>query len=135
MDFDINRDPHWFGLTDTLSLQGSEVLRASTLELQTFAKELSQFIDPQLKLEGLCIPHSSTSYINLAKAFHRHLIDLEKLCLSRHRGNWDHEPRDMSLAREPLYVTAESKSPAGNTLSIKNSISNVYERWRASDLL
>ncbi len=96
---------------------------------------MSQFIDPQLKLEGLCIPHSSTSYINLAKAFHRHLIDLEKLCLSRHRGNWGHEPRDMSLAHEPLYVTAESESSASNTFGIENSISNIYEHWRASDLL
>ena len=126
---------HWFGVSDTLSLQGSEVKRATRSELEIFADELSEFIDPQLKREGLSIPRSCNSYIDLAKAFYSHLIDLEKLCLSRHRGKWTDEPRDMTLASEEL-----SKAPQrdGFTRTVKRSetsISKIYELWRESDIL
>ncbi|WP_032096029.1 MULTISPECIES: site-specific integrase [unclassified Alteromonas] len=126
---------HWFGLSDTLSLQGSEILRASNSELQGFAQELAHLIDPQLKLNGLSIPRSSISYINLAKAFYSHLVDLEKLCLSRYRGKWNDEPRDMSLSNEPLSTDSGSTTLSMTLVGPKDSISNVYERWRASDEL
>ncbi|GAC11033.1 phage integrase, putative [Paraglaciecola chathamensis S18K6] len=132
---DGNIYPHWFGLSDTLSLQGSEIQRATSAELMTFAKELSSHIDSQLKRDGLSVSHTSSSYINLAKAFYSHIIDLEKLCLSRHRDNWTDEPRDMSLAREQLSEVSKKASSSKQTIVTENSISNVYEHWRASDIL
>lgn len=133
--WDANIYPHWFGLTDTLCLQGSEVIRATDNELIPFAEELSEYIDSQLTRDGLSIPHSSASYINLAKAFYRHIIDLEKLCLSRHRDNWTDEPRDMSLAREQLSTAPTQEASSKPSTSKGNCISEIYALWRASDLL
>jgi integrase len=132
---DLSIYPHWFGLSDTLSLQGTEIKRATNEEMISFAEELSEYIDTQLTREGLSIPHSSASYIILAKAFHGHLLDLEKLCLSRHRDNWTDEPRDMLLAYEQLSTASRQEPPAKQNMGKENCISQVYELWRASDLL
>jgi integrase len=127
--------PHWFGLTDTLTLKGSEVFRASRLELAEFAEELSEFIDPQLKRDGISIPRSSDSYINLAKAFYSHIVDLQKLCLSRHKRNWSDEPRDMNLAHEALSRATNQNDLSNTVNDSETNLSNVYEQWRASDIL
>ena len=132
---DANIYPHWFTLSDTLSLQGSEVLRASNAELQTLGEELSKFIDPQLEQNGLTICRSSATYINLTKAFYSHLIDLETLSLSRQRGSWTNEPRGMSLAREELSQAPKCDSGSKYVVGAANSLTNVYKLWRASDLL
>ena len=137
LEYQNNQDeyPHFFGLSDTLSLQGSEVVRATDNEWRQLAIELSEHIDSQLTREGIVIAHSSDDYIKLAKEFHSHLLHLEAVCLSRHKRNWSHEPINIKIAREKLSNEVTTKLLTDINPNCESVISKVYTQFRESDLL
>lgn len=61
---------HYMGLSDTLSICGSEWVRAPEEDFKELAEDLSEYIDAQLDIEGIPVAHSNSTYIELAKAFY-----------------------------------------------------------------
>jgi len=148
-DMDAKGNEYAFGLSDTLCLDGSVILtpnvnrieggkyppKASEEELRQLSLELSVFIDSQLIIDGVSVSHSSQDYIVLAEAFYEHLIGLESLCLSRHKNDWNAEPKSLALAAEPLSVYVNPNEASRSSANTETSISSVYKEFRESDIL
>jgi integrase len=148
-EMDDDGNEHAFGLSDTLCvdadviltpnvnrLKGSKHLpKASEEELRELSIELSEYIDSQLTIEGIAVSYSSKDYIVLAEAFYKHLKGLERLCLSRHKSNWNDEPVSLTLSREPLSVQVNLNETSGSGVNGKTSISAIYEQYRESSIL
>ncbi len=125
-----------FGLTDTLSIQGSEIERATDEELTVLIDELAHIIDPQLDIEGLIVSHQSNSYLRLIRNFFPYLYAVEKLCKARIENDWAFEPvKQMTLVDKPLQARKSTSSRGKPEVPVKHSMSQVYESHRESKLL
>jgi integrase len=148
-DMDADGNEYAFGLSDTLCLDGSVILtpnvnrieggkyppKASEEELRQLSLELSVFIDSQLIIDGVSVSHSSQDYIVLAEAFYEHLIGLESLCLSRHKNDWNAEPKSLALAAEPLSVQVDLNGASGSGVNGETAITAIYEQYRESSII
>jgi integrase len=93
---------HSFGLSDTLTLSGSEIYNATKEQLAELSHELKDEITDQLDREGLVVPFSSDSFVRLARAFYPYVYRLESLCKARHRDDWGFKPVETNVASEKL---------------------------------
>ena len=117
-----------FGLSDTLSLQGSESERATDQELDVLGDELEFNISSQLDIEGITIPKRSKSYRQLAIQFYHYLYKYERLCIARIQNDWESEPSPMKMAELPF----KPKSLKGTSGVSENALSKVYDRFKVS---
>lgn len=125
-----------FGLTDTLSIQGSEIERATDEELTVLIDELAHIIDPQLDIEGLIVTHQSNSYLRLIRNFFPYLYAVEKLCKARIENDWAFEPvKQMTLVDKPIQARTSTSTRGKPEVPVKHSMSQVYESHRESKLL
>lgn len=111
---------HEFGLSDTLPISGSEIVRATESQLRELAEDLRKHIESQLDIEGIAVPFSSANFIQLGRAFYPYVIRLESLCRARYKDDWTYQPLNCELADKELSVRSEVKAAPlmSNTQSI-----------------
>lgn len=112
-----SQDPskqHLFGLSDTFCIQGSETLFATDEQWADVAHDLRTYIDAQLDLESIAIPHEHNDYSQLAKHFYKQVLSLEALCLTGHNHNFLKEPTDTALSLQSLSFEATSRDTTTN---------------------
>ncbi|RZR06480.1 site-specific integrase [Vibrio vulnificus] len=135
-DVDAEGSVHEFGLSDTLSLYGSEVDTATPEQLQELADELKEFIVAQLDREGLVVSSHSESFRQLAVAFYHYIHRIEALCRARYNRDYGYEAISNPIADKPLSVnpSANKRQPKRQKAS-QYSISNVFKRYHHSEIL
>ncbi|EKZ8662480.1 site-specific integrase [Vibrio alginolyticus] len=135
-DVDAEGSVHEFGLSDTLSLCGSEVDTATPEQLQELADELKEFIVAQLDREGLVVSSHSESFRQLAVAFYHYIHRIEALCRARYNRDYGYEAISNPIADKPLSVnpSANKRQPKRQKAS-QYSISNVFKRYHQSETL
>ncbi|EGR3178556.1 site-specific integrase [Vibrio parahaemolyticus] len=135
-DVDAEGSVHEFGLSDTLSLYGSEVDTATPEQLQELADELKEFIVAQLDREGLVVSSHSESFRQLAVAFYHYIHRIEALCRARYNRDYGYEAISNPIADKPLSVnpSANKRQPKRQKAS-QYSISNVFKRYQQSEIL
>ncbi|WP_218770703.1 site-specific integrase, partial [Vibrio parahaemolyticus] len=135
-DVDAEGSVHEFGLSDTLSLYGSEVDTATPEQLQELADELKEFIVAQLDREGLVVSSHSESFRQLAVAFYHYIHRIEALCRARYNRDYGYEAISNPIADKPLSVnpSANKRQPKRQKAS-QYSISNVFKRYHQSEIL
>ncbi|EJE4224558.1 site-specific integrase [Vibrio parahaemolyticus] len=135
-DVDAEGSVHEFGLSDTLSLYGSEVDTATPEQLQELADELKEFIVAQLDREGLVVSSHSESFRQLAVAFYHYIHRIEVLCRARYNRDYGYEAISNPIADKPLSVnpSANKRQPKRQKAS-QYSISNVFKRYHQSEIL
>lgn len=133
VDEDGNEVKQRFGLADTLSIQGSDIRRATDEQLNVLAEELEPFIAEQLTREGLIVPKGSISYHQLVRSFHKYIHHLDRLCFERVKENWSYEPVRLHLVDH--QVQAVSNGAAMSKSKPQNAASEVFKRFKASRLL
>lgn len=101
---------HEFGLSDTLPISGSEIVRATESQLRELAEDLREHIESQLDIEGIAVPFSSANFIQLGRAFYPYVIRLESLCRARYKDDWTYQPLNCELADKELSVRSEVKA-------------------------
>ena len=116
-----------------LTIDGSNIHRASRNELDRLASQLAEFIDEQLREEVLTVPKDSDQYRWLAKEFFGYLYSLEGLCKARLLSDWSYMP-PKSIADSKLSVEAGSGASIGRKKDSGKGIvlSQLLKDYRAS---
>jgi integrase len=117
-----------FGLSDTLSLQGSDIERATEQQLDILGEELELHIVSQLDIEGITVPKRSKSYRQLAVQFYHYLYKFERLCIARSQNDWESEPSPMKMVETPI----KPKPLRRTSVASENALSEVYKKFRIS---
>lgn len=124
----VSKGHQTFGQSDTLSLQGSEIERATEQQLDILGDELESNIASQLDIEGITVPKRSKSYRQLTTQFYHYLYKFESLCLARAQNDWESEPSPMKMVESPL-----KPKPLRRTSGVsENALSEVYKKFRVS---
>ena len=129
---------HVFGLSDSFSIRGRDVVQATEDEFQELSDGLKGFIVDQLDREGLVIPPISDSFRRLVMAFYDYVYRIEALCKARHERDFGYNPIINPIAKEPLsnsLGTVGKVTNPTNLIKTKNSLSNVFLRYKDSELL
>ena len=117
-----------FGLSDTLSLQGSDIERATEQQLDILCDELESYIASQLDIEGITVPKRSKSYRQLAVQFYHYLYKFERLCIARAQNDWESEPSPMKMVESPIKPKPLRRTSGAS----ENALSEVYKKFRMS---
>lgn len=127
---------HEFGLSDTLPISGSEIVRATEAQLKELAEDLRGHIEGQLDIEGIAVPFGCPSFIQLARSFYPYIPRLESLCRARYKDDWTYQPIRCELAGNALSIVIEEsqaplKSVNNSSRLVKktNSITTVLDAY------
>ncbi|HBC3446793.1 TPA: site-specific integrase [Vibrio parahaemolyticus] len=123
---------HVFGLSDTFEFSGLDASKATEEEYQELLQGFKDFIEEQLKIEGLVVCETSASYRRLVCAFYDYARRVESLCLARHKRDFGYEPVTSSIASEPISVSKPDKIPSRVLKPSQNSISSLLKRYLES---
>lgn len=123
---------HEFGLSDTLSISGSEINSATKEQLQELANDLKEEITEQLDREHLVVSPESDSFRRLAVAFYDYIHRIESLCRARHKRDFGYEPITNPIADKQLSVAPVASQTSQQCSRVENSISSLFERYRTS---
>ncbi|WP_412499956.1 DUF6538 domain-containing protein [Shewanella chilikensis] len=128
------KEVHYFGLSDTLTLSGSEIHSASVAALQELANDLSEVMNEQLKREGLVVSETSESYRRLAVTFYSYVYKVEALCRAYYKHDFGFNPIRNPIHQEPLSLSSTSNATQP-LASSEYSISRLFERYIESSKL
>ncbi len=125
----------YFGLSDTLSISGSELESASEQQLDELAEDLKEEIDAQLGRESIVLAYPSDAYRRLAVAFYPYVINIERLCRARYERNWAYEPVEIRIAKDSLSFDMQSMPTSSPKAckAVKDSLSSVLKKFIESE--